>query len=54
MDFALFKGNEKKVREKVPGTICRNGPKAGTDAKRWSSHKWCLAPFPTFFPSKPT
>ena len=26
------------ARGKGTGTICRNGPKAGTDAKRWSSH----------------
>jgi O-antigen ligase len=25
--------------------ICRNGPEAGTDAQRWSSHKWGLSPF---------
>ena len=31
--------------EKVTGTFCRNGPEAGTDAKRWSSHKRCLSPF---------
>ncbi len=28
------------------GPICRNGPEAGTDAKRWSSHKLDLSPFP--------
>ena len=27
------------------GPICRNGPEAGTDAQRWSSHKWDLTPF---------
>jgi NADH-quinone oxidoreductase subunit C len=32
--------------EKVPGTVCRDGPEAGTDAQRWSSHKRSLAPFP--------
>ena len=32
--------------EKGTGPICRNGPEAGTDAQRWSSHKLDLSPFP--------
>ena len=32
--------------EKGTGTFCRNGPEAGTDAQRWSSHKLYLSPFP--------
>src|SRR3989339_1759295 len=32
--------------EKVTATFCRHGPSAGTDAKRWSSHKRWLSPFP--------
>ena len=32
--------------ERVSGTFCRNGPEAGTDAQRWSSHKRFLTPFP--------
>jgi len=31
--------------EKGISPICRNGPKAGTDAQRWSSHKLDLSPF---------
>ena len=34
------------VAEKGTGPICRNGPEAGTDAKRWSSHKLDQSPFP--------
>jgi hypothetical protein len=30
--------------EKVTGTICLEGPKAGT-MLAWSAHKWCLSPF---------
>ncbi len=32
--------------EKGTGPICRDGPEAGTDAERWSSHKLDLSPFP--------
>ena len=36
-----------RVREGKKGTVpfCRNGPEAGTDAQRWSSHNWGLSPF---------
>ena len=33
--------------EKGTAPVCRNGPKAGTDAKRWSSHKGGLSPKPS-------
>ena len=32
-------GSLAAAAEKVPGTICRNGPPG-------ASHKWCLSPFP--------
>jgi serine/threonine protein kinase len=32
--------------EKGTGPICRNGPEAGTDAQRWSSHQSDLSAFP--------
>ena len=36
----------RREAEKGTGPICRNGPEAGTDAKRWSAHKLDLSPFP--------
>ncbi len=36
--------------EKGTGPICRHGPEAGTDAKRWSAHKLDLSPFPASSP----
>jgi len=36
---------EADLQEKGADPICRNGPKAGTDAQRWSSHKLDLSPF---------
>jgi hypothetical protein len=35
----------RRKRKKVAGTLCRNGPKAGS-MLAWSSHKCCLPPFP--------
>jgi methionine synthase I (cobalamin-dependent) len=35
----------RRAAKKVSGTFCRNGPEAGTDAKRWSLHKRFLTPF---------
>jgi sugar phosphate isomerase/epimerase len=36
--------------EKGTGPISRNGPKAGTDAQRWSGQKSDLSPFPQVIP----
>jgi len=41
--FSMF-----RAMKKGTGPICRNGPEAGTDAQRWSSHKLDLSPFSCF------
>ena len=43
------KSGEFRPAKKGTGPICRNGPKAGTDAQRWSSHKLDLSPFSDLF-----
>ena len=42
---ALAEGENGDAAEKGTVPICRNGSEAGTDAQRWSSHKWGLSPF---------
>jgi len=39
-------------KKKGTGPICRNGPEAGTDAQRWSSHKLDLSPFSRAAPTE--